>query len=118
METAFLEFLFGNAEKGTYNKGYVENGKKINITMWGLGYFIANQKAQGSLVLVCSKISSSILLIEYKYYKVYFSSGGSIQSDPQSWKYSEMSSRLSSNDSLNSTVCPRSLDPFYSNYMK
>ena len=28
METAFLQFLFGNAEKGTDDKGYMRNGKK------------------------------------------------------------------------------------------
>ena len=38
-----------------------------------------------SLVLVCSKISSSVLLIEYKYHKVYFSTWGSIHPDSQSW---------------------------------
>ena len=31
-DSFFLEFLIGNAEKGTYAKGYMEKGKKLILT--------------------------------------------------------------------------------------
>ena len=44
-KTAFLEFLIGNTEKGTYDEGYMDRRKKKTfITTSGLN---ASQKAEG-----------------------------------------------------------------------
>ena len=44
----FFEFLIGNAELGTYDKGYIGKGEKKNpFTTWWLRNFNASQKTQG-----------------------------------------------------------------------
>ena len=57
----FLEFLIGNAEKGTYDKGFMEKGKKSILPR---EYYMFMQYKLHLVTTVCNTLKAGVNYIE------------------------------------------------------